>query len=214
MTGLVDVEVDVPAGVTRAWLARSTDGGTTWEMTTESPYTVTASTTETLTDSGGTFGEEVEYQVVFDAGANNEASSPAPVGAAVTLTVDSWYLIVPSTPELSTAIRVKGVNIQRPVRAITVEQPGNSVTALSAPLARRVSIDTWVDNNADYLAILAALESGALIDLLDIWGRRITGRCVSGVADAPQRWRRLPTESTGLRDAHVFTFELVEEIRG
>lgn len=209
-TGSVDVSVDVPASVSRAWLFRSVDAGATWEIVPSSPYTVTPSTTEVLVDSNPPFVESVLYEVSFDNGNGNETSAPETVGSAVSTPAGLWYLICPEDSALSTGFKPKEVRFQRPIFEVSADQPGNAVTARSRPLARVAELEAWIFNETEYLALLAVLESGKKLELRDIWGRSITCVVISGVDDAPRRWMALPTETTGIRDAHVFAFTLRE----
>lgn len=209
-SGSVDVDVAVPASVARAWLYRSVDAGSTWELVDASPYTVTPSTTETLVDPNPPFVEDVLYQVSFDNGAMNETSAPLEVGSAVSTPVGLWYLIVPDDTSLSVGFKPKAVSFDKPRFHVSAEQPGNSVTARSQPLATIVELESWIFNEAEYLALKAALEADYKIELRDIWGRTLTCVNATGLRDMPERWMALPTESTGIRDAHVFAFQLRE----
>jgi len=210
-SGSVDVDVDVPASVSRAWLYRSVDAGANWELVGSSPYTVTPSTTETLTDPNPPFVEDVLYQVTFDDGEMSETSAPVTVGTAVSTPTGLWYLIVPDSPDLSVGFKPKAVSFDKPRFQVDVDQPDNPISVRSRPLATTVRLEAWIFNQEEYLALLAVLESDYKIELRDIWGRSLT--CVSsGVSDAPQRWMSLPTETTGIRDAHVFSFTLREHL--
>lgn len=212
--GSVSVSVVVPAAVSRAWLYRSPDNGATWEMVEGSPFDVTPSTTQVVSDFGAPFqSTTLRYEVSFDTRAMTETGAPAVhAGGAVSTPAAGWYFIVPDAPELSTEISVKEVKITVPVRTATAEQPGNSVTASSLPLAKRVSLQLWIKNADVRAAVDAVLSSGLLIRLVDLWGVSTSCRVVSGVDNQPVRWQRLESESTGLRNASVYSVDLVEEL--
>lgn len=212
-SGGVDVEVVVPAAVSRAWLYRSADSGATWAIVDDSPFDVTASGTETLTDFTAPHqATALRYEVSFDAGAMTETGAPEEhSGGDVSTPAGQWYLLAPDNADLNTQLDVKGVSVDVPVKAVTAEQPGNSVSATSLPLAARISLQLWVRDATEVAALQAILSSGLMLRLVNIWGQEWSVRNISGVSDAPQRWRSLPTETTGLRDAHVYAVELREE---
>jgi hypothetical protein len=205
--------------VTRAWLLRSVDLGVTWTITAGSPYTVTPSTVATLADYDAPLSaQSVRYSVSFDAGPMTETTAPITVGTGtgntigqITTPAGAWYLLVPDLPELNTPISVKEVTVRVPVRTVTAEQPGNSVTASSLPLAARISLQLWIFNGTQRAAIEAVLQCGRLMRLTNVWGQEWSVRNVSGLDDDPQQWRPLASETTRIRDAHIFGVELLEE---
>ena len=78
-TGGVEIMVTVPAGVSRAWLARSVDEGATWTLL--DPFDVSPSSTATLVDYEAPLAQRgVRYDVVFDNGPNSESTGSQPVG--------------------------------------------------------------------------------------------------------------------------------------
>jgi len=213
VTGGVDVEVDVPAGVTRAWLLRSDDSGTTFTVTEESPYAVTASSTETLSDCRAPMmSTTLRYQVTFDDGAMSETGVPVAVGSGnMSTTITAWYLLCLSDPTLNTPIEVAAVSILEPQRSVVTEQPGASLVAVSGALATRFGLRIRVRDRAERLAVTAVLTAGVTLRLVDIFGRSWLVSLVDpGVEDVILRWKRLSTETTGLRDAHELPVSLVE----
>lgn len=212
-SGGVDVEIIAPAAVSRAWLYRSEDSGVTWGLAGDSPYTITPSSTQTIVDYSAPFqATALRYEVSFDAGSMTETSTPEEsAGGDITTPAGAWYLLAQDDPTLNTVIQVRDVSVDNPIKATTAEQPGNSVSATSLPLATRISLVLWIMDADEKAAVFAILSSGLLLRLVDIWGQSWTVRNVTGIGDAPQRWRALPSETTGIRDGRFYSVDFIEE---
>ena len=139
--GAVDVTVVAPAGVSRAWLERSTDAGSTWELTEGSPFAVTASSSNNLSDVWAPGAETVSYKVSFDNGAMTETSTPDQIGTGGADTTPSeWLMIVPSDPTLSIQIEVAAVDEVDPVETVVAAQPGGGLVVASEPLGHEMTL--------------------------------------------------------------------------
>lgn len=212
-TGYTTLDVTAPASVSRAWLIRSTDAGSTWALTEESPHTVTASTSNDLLDRRTPLNADVEWQVSFDDGAMKETSAPVDVGTgSVNTAADHWFLMCPTQSALDQPIEVSGVNIQERQRSIVAEQSGGSIIASSPRLGDRITLDIRTRSASERLAVDALLDVDAVLRLVDILGREWMVRPIGDRAHQLQRWKPLAAENTGLRDAHVRTVELAEVV--
>jgi hypothetical protein len=214
VSGGVDVTVTTPAGVSRGWLLRSDDGGSTFAVTAESPYAVDPSSVEILSDHRAPLAAAARYQVTFDTGAMSETGAPEPVGSGDTsTTITDWFLQCLADPTLNTRVEVaapSGVSIDVPQESVVTEQPGLSLAATSPDLAARIQLKIRVRSRAERLAVEAILSSGETLRVTDIFGRSWLVAVVEGRSDTILRWRRLASETTGLRDAHEIQARFVE----
>jgi hypothetical protein len=220
-TGGVDCTVTSGIGDIRAWLLRSEDSGATYQITPGSPFAVLASTPgQVISDFYAPLAVTgLRYQVTFDDGAARPTNIPLQVGAdADTATpTTEWYAIVPDQPALNVVLDVADQTGPTAPHSTTIsEQPGAAVIMTSDPLATRLSLRLRTMSPGDRVALRALFESGRAIRIVDIFGRSwlmrsvegIGGRIISGAAGAGIR----PTasETTGIRDAHIWTVDLIE----
>ena len=217
-TGGVDVEVTVPAAVSRAWLLRSVDSGVSWVVAEDGPWTVTPSTVETLTDySAPSLADTVRYQVTFDAGAMNETGAPEDVGGGgdVSTPGAAWWFRVPDTPDLNVSPFVNSFQISQPQRSVTAEQESGSVTTSTLPLAVTLTFTIWLRSTAEREAIAALINSGEQILVSDVWGRSWRARSTSGLQYTPRRSKGNLATSRPLRDLSTVEITLVgSEVAG
>ncbi len=212
-TGVVEMTVAVPSGVTRAWLLRSDDVGATWELTPNSPIDVTASADNVLEDTRAPLNADTRWKVSFDSGEMSETSIPDIVGSgSISTATTEWFLMAVDDPSLTTQIEVADVSITRPKRSVQSEQAGRMVVANSKEFGARIDLTIRTRDKGQRDAVDAVLEHTGALRLADIWGRDWTVRQISDVGQKPQRWAPLPTETSGLRDAHELsvTFGEVE----
>ena len=211
-TGAVDVEVTVPAGVSRAWLLRSVDSGTTWEVVADAPYTVTPSTTETLSDySAPSLADTIRYQVTFDAGAMNETGATEDVGTGGDISTPgaAWWFRVEADPTLNLSPFVQSFSIDRPVRSQTAEQASGAVTAVTVPLAVTLTMSIWCRTQAERQALAAVVESGYPILVSDVWGRSWRMTSIAGQKLTPRRSKGNLATTRPLRDLHTVDVTLI-----
>lgn len=215
-TGSVTVSFTPPSGMSRAWLLRSGDSGVSWTIAPESPFTVSGTGAHQIKDNWAPIqSATVRYKVAVDAGANYETSIPvdvdgADVSTAHTRQPDGWYLIVPDMPTLNMPIEVADVAIDNHRNTVVVEQAGNNLAVSSAFLGSEISLGIRTRDNAARVALQAVLDSDKKIRLVDVLGREWVCRLAGGHTPGLQRWQALPTESSGLRDAHLHGITLVE----
>lgn len=213
------VTLDVPAGVTRAWLVRSTDSGLTWNLVEDGPYPVAASTTEIVVDYRPPLPSTILYQVSFDNGVMSESSDPVAVGTAASFTpvdelgIGRWYLQAPSDPSLNTRVDIAAVSIERPKRVVVAQDENGAVVAQSAPLSTRIKTTIRTKDYAERAAVDALLDSGVTLRLVDVFGRAWLVRPTTDLGQTILRWAPLLIESTGLRDAHTINVDFVQVAR-
>ncbi len=209
-TGAVELYVTTPAAVSRAWAVRSLDGGTYWTLV--GPWDVGASIPVKLVDYDVPLGEsDVRYQVSFDAGPMTETSAPVAVGSGSISTVStSWWLRVPSTPSMNTAITVISTQDDRGFNVMVAEDVERAVVVGSPPLSRSMALTVRVHSEAERAKVDAILNSGLTMELVNILGRSWRVRLASNISEQLLRWAPLPGEVTQLRDAHELSFTLVE----
>lgn len=212
-TGAVSVTVVAPAAVSRAWLARSTDSGTTWEI--GGPFTVTPSATNVLADFEAPLAEPtLRYQVSFDAGPMTETSAPVAVGSGdISTAISSWYLLAPNAPALSIPIDVADFDTERPRSVVISDGPEETVVMVGPDLGRRIQIVLRAKTAAERAALDAILSSGEELRLVSILGRAWWVKPGSGIREKMLKWMALPTETTTLRDAHTMALTLVQTRR-
>lgn len=211
--GGVDLELVAPAGVSRAWLARSIDGGVTWSIT--PPFSVVASTTQTVTCLGCPLQEpDVRYQASYDDGPMTETTAPVDVGGSISTTGhEGWYFVVPSDPDLTIhflAGEIAGFSTTLPKGSTVIAQPEGSIVASSPPLPALHTLSVRCFNEAQRLALIAAIDSQAPMRLINVLGREWRVRPYGNTVEQLQRAQPLASETTGLRDFHVYDIELAE----
>jgi hypothetical protein len=213
-TGGVSVSVVAPASVARAWLVRSTDGGTTWTLA--GPFTVTPSATNVLVDYEAPLARStLRYQVTFDNGAMRETGTPSAVGSGdIATLIDDWYLIVPGTPALNQVIDVAGFDMTRPRAVYVADNPERTVVVSSAALGSRFRVTLRTITPAARTALLALLDSGEEMRLVSILGESWWVKLAGEIQEGMLRGAR-PTgaEVTRHRSAHRYELALVETRR-
>jgi len=213
-TGAVDVTVDVPTSVSRAWLLRSADSGATFEVTSGSPFVVVASASGVvLADARAPLAATgLRWQVAFDNGAMTETSAPQPVGPTVVdiaTPITEWYMFSASDSSLDFAPDVARVARQKLRNSVTVSQPGNSMALSSLPLGSLIDMVVRTETEASRLQLEAMLDSGTF-RLVNILGQEWTVKVVGEETPALQIWEPADTETTQLKDGHMTTFKLRE----
>lgn len=210
VTGGVDVEVTVPASVSRAWLLRSEDSGATWATTQGSPFTVTPLGTETITDFfAPTLVSTIRYRVTFDDGGNRETEIPVAVEAApgtdISTPAAEWYFRVDDDPTLNTPVFVQDWKTRQGLRTQVAEQggaddtePSRALVASSKPLATTLELNIWLRSGAERRAVVEVLRSGLPIRVSDIWGREYLMKPRAGQSLNPRRSKS--TLSSGLAE--------------
>ena len=131
--------------------------------------------------------------------------------AGLDLTPESWFIQAPSDPSLNMPVKVRVVSVDTPVKSVTVDQEGNSVSAVSKPLAKRYTLSLYVFSKDERDRLHNILSSGLRLRLTDIWGVSTFVRNVSGIGDSPQRWKPVNGEGTKLRHGHFYNVDFVEE---
>lgn len=210
-TGGVEVDVVAPAGAKRAWLVRSIDSGETWGLA--GPFDVLGGRRVRLVDWEAPMAvSNLRYQVSFDTGPMTETSVPVDVngGAGASTAITSWWLITPSAPEMNMPIEVSATEMLRPRKVASASGSDGSVVVSSAPLPRRMKLTVRARDRATREKLDALLDSGLTMRVVNILGREWKMRLATDVGEQLLRWLALPTEITGLRDAHEISFELVE----
>jgi hypothetical protein len=210
-TGAVDVPVIVPPLAVRAWLARSTDGGSTWALAGE--YDV-AEGPMILSDFTAPLAQPfLRYEVAFDTGPMTELSVPAPIGGDIATPIGSWYLITPTRPELSIPVDVAQFHASRPRSFAIADGPDETVVVSGPDLGRRIQVEFRAKTAAEREALDAALTSGEELRLVSILGRSWWCKPGSDIDERMLKWMALPTEITTLRDAHTLAVTLVQTRR-
>lgn len=214
-TGGVDVEVTVPASVSRAWLLRSEDSGATYQIVEGAPFTVTPLSTQTITDYyAPTSVTTLRYQVTFDAGVMTETDDAvqAGSGADIATPAASWYFRVDDDDSLNTPVFIRNwrstevLRTQAALQGASDAEVSRALVASSRPLATVLTLDIWLRSVAERQAVLAVLRSGLAIRISDVQGRVYLMRMVKGQQMVPRRAKgNLSTDhgATGLRDLHV-----------
>lgn len=212
-TGAVAVTVAAPAAVSRAWLVRSTDGGTTWTLA--GPFTVTPSATNVLQDYEAPLAEAtLRYQVSFDAGPMTETGTPVAIGSGdISTAISSWYLLAPNAGALSMPIDVADFDTERPRSVVISDGPEETVVLAGPDLGRRIQLTLRASTRAEREDLDAILGSGEELRLVSILGRSWWVKPGSGIRERMLKWMALPTETTRLRDAHTLTVTMVQTRR-
>lgn len=220
-TGGVQLTVATPASVSRAWILRSVDSGSTWTVATEiGPTTVTPSSSAVIVDYFAPLAiNSLRWQVVFDDGPMEETSTPVRVGGDFdTFTgTEGWYLMAPDNPALNMVLApisegpdVVQVGESRPRRSTVSEQEDAAIVATTLPLATRLEISVRTLNKADREELTALLESGLRLRLVNILGREWYVQVVGEVSTSLMQIQPLTSELTQLRDAHVTRFSAIQ----
>jgi hypothetical protein len=214
VTGAVDLTLRTDINQIRAWVERSDDSGATYRVIPGSPFTLVASTTDqVVSDYWAPLADVVRYRVAFDNGDHSETSAPKAVGGDSdhSTTHSDWYFIVPDQSALSSVVDVADVApILTSRRSVTSDQPGASVTATSLPLATRMSLSVRTIGPAARAVIEAILAAGLPVRVVDIFGREWLMSITSGDEAEILIAGPLVTDTTGLRDVHLFHLDLVE----
>lgn len=211
-TGGVEVDVVAPAGATRVWLSRSTDGGLTWSLS--GPYDVTGGLNQVVDFEAPLAEPTVRYQASFDTGPMSETSTPVAIGGDISTAITSWYLIAPGAPSLSAPVDVVEFDIERPRQVVIADGPEETVVLSGPELGRRIQITFRTKTSAEREALDALLTSGEELRLVSILGRSWWVKPGSGIRERMLKWMALPSETTTLRDAHTMTVTLVQTWRG
>lgn len=210
-TGGVDVTVDVPAGVSRAWLLRSEDSGVTYEIAQDSPYTVTPSTTEVLTDyHAPSLSSTLRYTVTFDTGEMSETGAVEEVGTGSDVSTPgaAWWFRVAADPTLNTEVFVRDYQETELFRSVTAAQDNEPLTATSPPLGVQLDLEIWARSGDERRALLAVLRAGEPIRVSDVHGRVWQMTRSSILNGTPRRSKGNLNTDRPLRDLRVFKVTL------
>ena len=204
--GKVEMTVNTPAGVSRAFLARSFDGGTIWELVPNGgPFEVTASSTATLSDPTPLSGEATLYRVIVDDGPTSE-SNWANWSGDYTPVLKQWYLTDPTPDGSAVVVEVADVSVTDNRRAVIARQEGRGVVGSSAPLGATIEVTARVRSAAERRALVGPgrLGEGAAsrrplgsgVVLPSVFVRRV--RDDASAARAGSRSRQHPRHARGL----------------
>ena len=208
------MSVVAPAAVSRAWLVRSTDGGSTWALA--GPFTVTPSTTNVLVDYEAPLARAaLRYQVSFDNGVMRETGTPSAVGSGdINTLTDDWYLICPTTPALNQVLDLAAFERETPRTVYVADNPERTVVVTSAGLGSRFPMTLRTTTAAKRAALQAALDSGEEFRLVSILGDSWWVRLASGVEETMIRGARpIAGEVTKHRAAHTHRVTFVQTRR-
>lgn len=211
-TGGVDVRLTTPAGVTRAWLARSTDEGASWELV--GAFDVSPSADVTVTDYGAPLAQsKLRYTVSFDSGPNSETTTAAAVGSGdISTAIDSWWWIVPDDPTLNTRIEVSRIQRGQPHEVLVAGDATGTLVVDSGRLPEQFALTLRTRSAAERARVQAVLDSGMTVRMVNILGEEWRVRLASNVEVQLLRWAPLLSDTTKLRDAHEITIELQEVV--
>lgn len=211
-TGGVDVPLVTPAGVTRAWLARSTDQGASWSLV--GPFDVSPSANVIVSDYGAPLARSrIRYTASFDSGPNTETTVVATVGSGdISTKLDTWWLMVPDDPALNTKIEVSRFEWDEPRDILTAGDSSGAIVVDSGKLPDRIGLTLRVRSAADRAKITAALDARLTMRLVNILGEEWRVRLASGVSRQLLRWAPDRSDFTPLKDAHEITIELQEVV--
>lgn len=212
-SGAVSVTVAAPAAVSRAWLVRSTNAGTSWTLA--GPFPVTPSATNVLADYEAPLAEAtLRYQVSFDAGPMTETGTPVAIGSGdISTAISSWYLLAPNVGALSMPVDVAEFDTERPRSVVVSDGPEETVVLSGPDLGRRIQITFRASTRAQRVALDAILGSGEELRLVSVLGRSWWVKPGSAIRERMLKWMALPTETTPLRDAHTLAVTLVQTRR-
>ena len=222
-TGAWALTVETPAGVSRAWLLRSDDSGSSYQVTAGSPYVVSASQASvTLRDYHAPFdGAGVRYRVAFDAGSMSETSEAQIVGPSGAVnhqaTLTAWYFVNTTNPSLNLVVDDDEVAIEPGTlrqtslrRSVTITQPnGNNLSVFSSDSGSRFSMTIRTLSKMKRDALVALLAAGPF-RMIDILGNSWTVVHEGDRAIDMMRVQPGPGETTAMRDAYLHDLDLIE----
>ena len=117
--------------------------------------------------------------------------------------IESWYLIVPTSPDLNVRPDVSQVSDQEIYRTVGVEQPDGPVAVVSQRLGLTRSMQIRTKTKAERESVEALLRSGETVRMVNILGQEMWAKLDGSVGRALQRWKPLDSEVTNLRDGHL-----------
>ena len=209
-TGAVEMTVNTPASVSRAFVAKSTDGGTTFALVAHGgPFEVTPSSTATVRDPNPVTGEAALYRVIVDDGETSE-SNWVNWSGPYTPTLTEWYLVDPTDEALAMDIFVVDVEVERSKRTVRSRQEGRSAVGSSGQLGDIIRATIRVITPTERATLESMIQSDNVLWLADPLGRSWYVR--PGDSSDYQMLRTAPTgdDLANIRDAHDITVELVE----
>lgn len=206
-TGAVDLVVVAPAGVSRAWLQRSIDGGTTWELAEGGPFEVTPSVSNPVADIYAPGAESVTYEVAFDNGPMSEVSTPDQVGSSPADTTPAgWVLVVPADTSFTTTVEVIDEGRDTPMDSVVALEPDGALVAVSAALGATRPMVFRARTAGERTNLEGWLESGLTGRLVSILGEARYYRPVGGYQRQMARWRDPATNRW--KDVHEYRVTL------
>ena len=131
--------------------------------------------------------------------------APMEVDQQIETLIESWYLIVPSKPELNMKPDVVSFDEVNPMTSVVARQATGAVVASSPPMPARISTSIRLNNQTEREALTAIIESGLEVRLVTILGRSWLVRRAGDVEVDMQRWSPRDGEVTTLADAHIVT---------
>ncbi len=211
-TGRVDLQIapNIDAGNTNVEIQRSEDGG---------DYEIIA----TLPNPGWTSGSRYTVTMMDDPAmhalvvyrvrnrpTDNSPSGPWLQAAVVNTQSDYWWMIDSGDPLTRLSPRVQSYSItQRRVTSKT-QLRDRAVVATTGPMADEISLTILTLDATERAELEAMLDIPRPIRLVDILGREWFVEVDSDIGKSMQRMAPLSSETTGLRDAHVFDVTLAE----
>ena len=207
--GTVEISATAPSGITRGWLMRSADGGTTWEITESSPFEASPGAV-VISDDRHPFQKTLDYQLTFDAGPMSETAAPVSAGQVSTVQGRAWYLMTLGDPERNLKVDVVTSGRRKLRNSVQSLQPKASLIGSSPDLGTVHQLTIRYRTEAERLALDALLETGETLRLVDVIGR---SWFVTQFEDAEEDFYKamaLPSESTALRDMGEYAVTLIE----
>ena len=209
-TGAVEMTVNTPAAVSRAFVAKSTDGGTTFALVPHGgPFEITPSSTATVRDPNPVTGEAALYRVIVDDGETSE-STWVNWSGDYTPTLTEWYLADPTDENLAMDIFVVDVEVERTKRTVRSRQEGRAAVGSSGQLGDIIRATIRVITPTERATLDSMIQSDNVLWLADPLGRSWYVR--PGDSSDYQMLRTAPTgaDLANIRDAHDIAVELVE----
>jgi hypothetical protein len=168
----------------------------------------------TVIDYGAGFGVQRTYRAVhyvYDSATGAWNGSDFSTTANATLTDKSKWVLATADSSDQMTIRVQpGLRFTQETRAGTFWPSGREdpiVIRDGVPKFMSTSLSLWVLDNATRVALEAILRSQVLL-LRDPFGHRYYVVPVQNIEQTPMHASPLLTETTPLRDANVFSFEI------
>lgn len=203
----MSIDLIVPAGVSRAWIVESVDGGTIFGEPKEFAIAGSGTVQVQFTPS---LNANVTYRVSFDDGPHTSASFSKPIGTGLVDTAaDGWYLTVPSDVSLNGRIDVEDYDLESGRISQVTEQPGAALVASSPMLSDRMTITVRTLTTAERER-MEQVAAASKVEVTDTWGRRWTFAPAEPVPNKAMKLRDTVANSEILRDAHRFTLRLIE----